>query len=300
MNTSHIKTISFRLILGAFICVSVLVSIFGIYDYNTQSQLLSAKQDNSLKLAESRLKLNIPTTLWDYDEELMINMINSEQQSPDISLITIENNDKEVIATSKGKKSDHFKKIKLQYIEDGEANDVGSAILYINKNVIEDELSSMISAALVKGVLLVTFMTFFLYLLTAKLVTQPIKEISDALQNIASGDGDLTERLVAKRDDEMAIVANSFNVFVVKIQTLVNSIQSSVEQTSSVSNSVSSASELSKTLLQDQLQETDNIATAMTQMASTANEISANAQLTTESADQASEDAKEVSGIIET
>ncbi|MFQ3195052.1 MAG: methyl-accepting chemotaxis protein, partial [Colwellia sp.] len=126
----------------------------------------------------------------------------------------------------------------------------------------------------------------------------PLSEVANALENIARGEGDLTQRLRVKREDEIGLVAESFNVFVDKIQLLVQSIQLSVKQTSEVSKNVYQASEASRGHLENQQSETDQVATAITEMSASAKEIAHNVQLTAGSADQANQDARAVSAII--
>jgi methyl-accepting chemotaxis protein len=292
------KSISFKLIFSALIIVTILVISFGVYDYMAQSNLLKNKQINQLSLVESRLKLNLPSAVWNYEEDQMKGILNSEQQSEDIALIEITNEAKKIISQSKGKKTNEIITFKLQHLEDGQSTSVGNVTLFIDSSSIDIELSSLASRIIVKGVLLDVFLISAIYFLFAKLVTQPLSEVANALENIARGEGDLTQRLRVKRQDEIGLVAESFNVFVNKIQLLVQSIQLSVKQTSGVSQNVYQASEASRGHLENQQSETDQVATAITEMSASAKEIAHNVQLTAGSADQASQDARAVSTII--
>jgi methyl-accepting chemotaxis protein len=292
------KSISFKLIFSALIIVTTLVISFGVYDYMAQSNLLKSKQINQLSLVESRLKLNLPSAVWNYEEDQMKGILNSEQQSEDIALIEITNEDKKTISQSKGKKTKEAITFKLQHLEDGQSTSVGNVTLFIDSSSIDIELSSLASRIIVKGVLLDVFLISAIYFLFAKLVTQPLSEVANALENIARGEGDLTQRLRVKREDEIGLVAESFNVFVDKIQLLVQSIQLSVKQTSEVSKNVYQASEASRGHLENQQSETDQVATAITEMSASAKEIAHNVQLTAGSADQANQDARAVSAII--
>ncbi|MBA6233920.1 MULTISPECIES: methyl-accepting chemotaxis protein [unclassified Colwellia] len=292
------KSISFKLIFSALIIVTILVISFGVYDYMAQSNLLKNKQINQLSLVESRLKLNLPSAVWNYEEDQMKGILNSEQQSEDIALIEITNEAKKTISQSKGKKTNEAITFKLQHLEDGQSTSVGNVTLFIDSSSIDIELSSLASRIIVKGVLLDVFLISAIYFLFAKLVTQPLSEVANALENIARGEGDLTQRLCVKRKDEIGLVAESFNVFVDKIQLLVQSIQLSVKQTSEVSENVYQASEASRGHLENQQSETDQVATAITEMSASAKEIANNVQLTAGSAEQANQDARAVSAII--
>jgi methyl-accepting chemotaxis protein len=291
-------SISFKLIFSALIIVTTLVISFGVYDYIAQSNHLKNKQKEQLSLVESRLKLNLPSAVWNYEEDQMKGILNSEQQSEHIAFIEIIDKTKNKISQSKGKKTSDTNTFKLQYREDGESTSVGYVTLFIDSSSIDYELSSLASRIIIKGILLDVFLIFAIYILFAKLVTQPLNEVANALENIARGEGDLTQRLRVRREDEIGLLAGSFNVFVDKIQLLVKSIQQSVKQTSEVSHNVYTASEASRGHLENQQQETDQVAAAITEMSASAKEIANNVQLTARSADQANQDAREVSAII--
>ncbi len=66
--------------------------------------------------------------------------------------------------------------------------------------------------------------------LITRLIRQPVVIMVQAMQAIAQGDGDLTQRLEVKGKDEIAQLAASFNQFIALLQTTVSSINQHVEQ----------------------------------------------------------------------
>ena len=52
------------------------------------------------------------------------------------------------------------------------------------------------------------------HFLVRKLVTQPLTEVINALENIARGEGDLTQRLQLNNTGEIALVESAFNEFI--------------------------------------------------------------------------------------
>jgi methyl-accepting chemotaxis protein len=292
------QSISFKLIFSAFIIITTLVISFGVYDYKAQSNHLQLKQQRQLSLIESRLKLNLPAAVWNYEEDRTKGILHSEQQSENVAFIEVVNDAKEIIAQSKGNKTGEAITFKLDYLEVGQNVDVGQVTLFIDSSTMDNELSSLAYTTIVKGILLDVFLIVAIYLLFAKLVTKPLIDVASALENIARGEGDLTQRLVVKHQDEIGMVAGSFNVFVEKIQLLVQSIQQSVKQTTEVSRNVYLASEESRGHLENQQQEADQVASAITQMSASTKEIASNVQLTVGSAGKANQNALEVSAII--
>lgn len=78
-----------------------------------------------------------------------------------------------------------------------------------------------------------------------KMVIVPIDDLGKKMEDIASGEGDLTQRVEMSRKDELGLLAESFNSFVLGIQQVVsevagnaNSLASSSEELSAVSKQI--------------------------------------------------------------
>jgi len=82
-----------------------------------------------------------------------------------------------------------------------------------------------------------------LFLLNFALV-KPLKELEDRAKDLAEGEGDLTQRLEIKGNNEIAIVAKYINGFIEKVQDTIVQAKSTSNENSSV------AEELSRTSLQ--------------------------------------------------
>jgi methyl-accepting chemotaxis protein len=295
---SLMKSISFKLIMAALVTVTILVVVFGVYDYIIQSKKLQHKQDAQITLVASRLQLSLPSAVWNYEESQMVRILNSEQQSEDVAFLSLHNDKGEQIAQSAGELGSRFEEVKLQYIEDETATDIGSVKIYIDNTSIKEELSSLAIRLIIKALLLDFFLVTALSLLFSRMVTRPLTHVANALENIASGEGDLTRRLNVSREDEIGKVSLSFNVFVDKIQSLVQSIQVSVDDVFRSARGVHTGADASRGHVHEQQLETDQVAAAITQMAASAKEVAMSVQLSADSALQANKDAKEVSAII--
>jgi len=293
------QSIPFKLLFSAFLIITTLVFISGYYSYTQQSDSLKLKQTNELKLVESRLQLNLPSALWNFEEERILNVLNSEQQSENIAFISIYNQEKEEISfQSEGRETNESYKFELEYIEDSKSNNVGTVTVFIDNTSIQKQLSIIAFSAFFSAIMLDIVLLTALYFLVRKLVTKPLTEVINALENIARGEGDLTQRLQLNNTGEIALVETAFNEFVNKIQTLVKSIQNSVADTTAVSQAVHLASEEAQSILKDQQEETDHIAAAITEMSASTKEITNNVQLTSDSTVQVNKDANEVSAIV--
>ncbi|MDH5407957.1 MAG: methyl-accepting chemotaxis protein [Gammaproteobacteria bacterium] len=131
-----------------------------------------------------------------------------------------------------------------------------------------------------------------------RVITGPLDDTVDALNDIAEGEGDLTRRLKTRGNDEIAMVGNGFNKFVTRIHDTMKTVSGATAQLAAASEEMTMVtSETSKGVLQ-QKSETELVATSITEMASTAQEMARNAELAAEGTREADEKASEGKQIV--
>ncbi len=130
------------------------------------------------------------------------------------------------------------------------------------------------------------------------MITKPLNNAVDAMHEIADGDGDLTSRLQVNGKDEISELANGFNHFVAKVQETINEISGSLTQLASSAEQMSLITSETQDGTAKQQHETDLVATAMTEMTSTAQEVSSNADNAALAATKADEKAVEGNAIV--
>jgi methyl-accepting chemotaxis protein len=108
-------------------------------------------------------------------------------------------------------------------------------------------------------------------------VTVPLRRVTRTMQDIAEGEGDLTRRLPDDGDDELADMGRQFNAFVSKIQGTIREVGDTTNQVASAAEELSRVAEETRSSVQTQGSETDQIASAITEMAATIHQISKNA-----------------------
>jgi methyl-accepting chemotaxis protein len=285
--------------MSIFIVVASLIVISSVINYSMQSTRFAEKQKSQIDLVESRLKLNLPASIWNFQDLQIEAILKSEQQSTDVAMIQLFDKSSTLVSQSPGSQTDNSVKVKLTFVEDNETNDVGYAVVFIDESEINEELSRMAINAMIEGIILILCLIASFFFMFARLVMLPLSKINSALLDISSGQGDLTKRLKVRKQDELGSVASSFNIFVEKIQSLIKTLQFSVERSSSISYDVLQSVEDSKGYLLTQQDETNQVAAAITQMSASSKEIARSVQLTVSAADKASEDAEHVSNIIQ-
>ncbi|MBW3695167.1 methyl-accepting chemotaxis protein [Vibrio sp. T187] len=129
-------------------------------------------------------------------------------------------------------------------------------------------------------------------------IMKPLEQFDDSIRSFASGDADLTARMEVSNVPEFNELTKNFNTFVASLQDIIGKVslvgQQVVEETNNMSSRAAQVDELAS----GQQTETDQVATAMTEMTSTAHEISNNANQAADSAKDAEDNVNEANDIV--
>lgn len=143
-----------------------------------------------------------------------------------------------------------------------------------------DEATSLANTLLVAMLLLIFVLIAAVIFLVQHKVVRPLSNLGQALTNIAAGEGDLTQRLQIKRQDEIGEVAHGFNDFVEKIQQLIQGIAVQSHDVSEAGRLLDDLTEKTRSGASRQQSEIEQVAAAINQMGAAANEVAQNAQNT--------------------
>ncbi len=129
--------------------------------------------------------------------------------------------------------------------------------------------------------------------LSARGVTRPILDVAHMLRDIASGEGDLTQRLPHTGRDELGELAGWFNRFLDKLQPIIRDVKVSVRDARSTADQSAAISSQTSAGMQQQFREIDQVATASHEMTATAQDVARSAAQAADAArgaDQATRD----------
>ncbi|MBT2374214.1 methyl-accepting chemotaxis protein [Pseudomonas fluorescens] len=135
--------------------------------------------------------------------------------------------------------------------------------------------------------------------LTATGVTRPINSVAAMLKEIASGDGDLTQRLTYDKKDELGELVNWFNRFLDKLQPTIAQIKQSITEARGTADQSSEIARQTSEGMQVQFREIDQVATASNEMSATAHDVANSASNAASAARGADQSAREGLSIIE-
>jgi len=114
--------------------------------------------------------------------------------------------------------------------------------------------------------------------LIARSISSPINATTKAMNNISEGEGDLTQRLRTEGNDEVASLVLAFNTFIEKIQISIIDVNQANMELSLASQQLDQFASSGKQDMEKQSEETYQVATAVTEMSSTVQEIARSAE----------------------
>lgn len=109
--------------------------------------------------------------------------------------------------------------------------------------------------------------------LVMRQIYQPILRLKAIVQDLASGDADLTQRLPVRGQDDLAVIAGSINTFIGNLQQLVKEIDAASKQIDAGLNQAESVAQSNRDVLFNHQSETEQVASAVTEMSSTADAV---------------------------
>ena len=113
--------------------------------------------------------------------------------------------------------------------------------------------------------------------LTARGVTRPILAVAARLEDIASGEGDLTRRLAYDKQDELGQLAGWFNRFLDKLQPIIAEVKRSVQDARGTADQSSAIATQTSAGMEQQYRQVDQVATASHEMSATAQDVARSA-----------------------
>lgn len=134
--------------------------------------------------------------------------------------------------------------------------------------------------------------------LLIKTLMRPLDTLNTAIKDVASGKGDLTQRLETDTDQEFSELAKNFNTFMENLQQQIIESKSISDQILTGTQITAEGARDSAGAIQTQLQELEQLATAMHEMSVTATEVANNAQGAASAAKEADQATIEGSSVV--
>ncbi|ASU24445.1 chemotaxis protein [Vibrio qinghaiensis] len=176
-------------------------------------------------------------------------------------------------------------------------DDIDAVIANMEELAAENMQSSLVNIGLM-SLIIILIVGFFAIILNRSIM-RPLELFDLSIRSFASGDADLTARMEKFNAPEFAQLSDNFNAFVSSLQSIIARVHQVGQQVVDETNDMTQRAQQVDAIASGQREETDQVATAMTEMTTTATEISNNAHHAAQSAKDADDNAKDAHEIVD-
>ena len=226
-----------RSVLAVFVgIVTLILLISGGINYFTAKADLDERLAEQAAALSARLKINVPELLWNFDEGQIDKVIEAEMVDVDITgiLVSVKGKvvsgrvrdaDGKITPAGDGVKlTGESQKLAMEYNDSGTMKPMGDAEFALSTARRDAALTGLLVKIVIQVIVLNAILMAVLATSLRGLVFRPLGRVTEALRQIASGEADLTRRLVVKSRDEIGEVAHWFNTFVEHLQGIVGKV----------------------------------------------------------------------------
>ena len=147
-------------------------------------------------------------------------------------------------------------------------------------------------------VLVVLIVMFFAYFISRSIVN-PIKNITDTMQELSEGEGDLTTRLDVSSRDEIGRLSVGFNTFIGKIHDIIKQTQISAVQLADYSKNIANTSQVMSDNSEEMQEQANSVSAAAEELNTNMSVVSEQAGDVFKITEESKEFSEEISRSIE-
>ena len=130
-------------------------------------------------------------------------------------------------------------------------------------------------------------------------IARPLEDAAAAMEDVASGEGDLTRRLTVTGKDEVSRLSLAFNTFAEQVRTLVAQLADHSQTLASTSAQLEQTSSRASEGAMQQRGEIDQVAAAMDELTATVQEVAGSAQRASDATQAGRREVEEGTKVIE-
>ena len=243
--------ISVRLIVIFVVVTTALLALFGVYSYQLSKSAKEQQLLDQVNRVVVRLQIGLPAPVWNFDADQLDALLNAEMGDPEISAILVKNAKQEFVA---GRTRDDSGKVMAAKAENmpaetpvsadfklqdgGQLKTVGAVAVFSSRAKIEQALKGEMLQTVLQVIVLNIALIIALSISLNSVVLKSLNRVRTALETISSGDADLTQRLGVGREDEIGEIARLFNVFVERLETVIQQVRNSTHSLGHATNEI--------------------------------------------------------------
>ncbi|MGF1734912.1 methyl-accepting chemotaxis protein [Photobacterium satsumensis] len=133
----------------------------------------------------------------------------------------------------------------------------------------------------------------------SSIIISPLKKLTAAMNDIASGDGDLTQRVKVESKDEVGQLGKGFNAFVSEIHHTIIDVSATLQVVQETTGNIQNETKNVAIHANSQQEESAHVATAVHEMSATSDNVSQHAGEAAQASQHASDESKAAKNVLE-
>ena len=164
---------------------------------------------------------------------------------------------------------------------------------------VDNQVAGFIGFGLIWTVPLILGSTILFVVLLRVMFGKPVQALIERVKDISQGEGDLTQRLEVKSDDELGQLSHWFNAFIQKIHDVIAEVAGSSREVASAATEIAASTEQISTGMGEQSSQVTQISSAVEEMSSSVVEVARKAADAANSASESGRIAGEGGAIVD-
>jgi methyl-accepting chemotaxis protein len=252
----NINSIGFRLNLLFLVIVSTLLLGFGLYNYHVTRSEREAGLERQVASSLLRMSTSLPNAIWNFDDVQTAQILHAEMSASFITHIFAMKGDKVLAGVGRDAKGNlqpvtalsgsppdgWVREADVAQVENGKRNVFAKVRVVVSRAEIVSALRNDLLRMALQIVVLDLAILLALSRGLALIVLRPLRRVGDAIAHIATGEADLTRRLPTGISHEFDYVADGFNTFVARLQTMIESVEGSSNHLAAASSEIARGS----------------------------------------------------------
>ncbi|EKY4879857.1 TPA: methyl-accepting chemotaxis protein [Vibrio vulnificus] len=235
------KSLKVVFLLQVIFAVTLVLLVSAFIKYQDFKQSLTADLHTSVQNTSQRMSVSLPRAVWDFDLDTARTAISAELNLPEISAIQLTDtqgaellflrlegqgeNKKLTDVKNKQRYSDQQSLSReLTFLDYGEEKPVGTVKVFFDTAILEQKLRESLLLNIIELVVLDLIISIVIVAVLATTVLRPIRQLTEVIQALSSGDGDLSNKLAPARFKEFDDITDGINTFTESLRVIVQDV----------------------------------------------------------------------------
>ncbi|MCU8572025.1 methyl-accepting chemotaxis protein [Vibrio vulnificus] len=310
------KSLKVVFLLQVIFAVTLVLLVSAFIKYQDFKQSLTADLHTSVQNTSQRMSVSLPRAVWDFDLDTARTAISAELNLPEISAIQLTDtqgaellflrlegqgeNKKLTDVKNKQRYSDQQSLSReLTFLDYGEEKPVGTVKVFFDTAILEQKLRESLLLNIIELVVLDLIISIVIVAVLAATVLRPIRQLTEVIHDLSSGDGDLSNKLAPARFKEFDDITDGINTFTESLRVIVQDVSLSSVTLEEKARANGTAARANADKLDQQRHQLTTVAAAATELNHSVSIVADTAAQTADQAHTATDLTQSVNEAIE-